>query len=71
MPRPLYTIAREIKFDWAKPYLDAMASLNELSDSYGADSARSIVAYFLANAQTWRGSKARELKAELRAMLQH
>ena len=52
--RPLYEIAREIRKDWgskvyfgAKPYLDAMASLNSINDNYGWDSAKSIVLYFL------------------------
>jgi hypothetical protein len=73
--RPLYEIAAEIKADWnnvnfgAVPYLDAMQSLNNVTDSYGMDSGRSIVAYFLSNASTWRGDKAREIKKELNAML--
>lgn len=74
-PRPLSTIAREIREDWAKPYfgavpyLDAMSSLNAISDKYGWDSADSIVRYFLSNATTWRGDVARRVKAELKAML--
>ena len=76
MPRPLCTIAREIEKDWAKPYfgaipyLNAMFTLNSIDAMFGADSAKSIVAYFLSNAQTWRGAKAREIKKELRAMLE-
>lgn len=76
MTRPLYEIAADIKSDWgertgyaAKPYLEAMADLNKITDVYGADRARDIVAYFLSNAVMWRGAKAREIKAELRAML--
>lgn len=67
----LYELAREIRRDWknvnyaARPYLDAMSSLNELSGSYGHDSGEGIVRYFLANATGWRGQKAREIKAEL------
>jgi len=53
----------------AVPYLDAMGTLQSVDDSYGADSARSIVAYFLANASTWRGPMAKQVKAELNAML--
>lgn len=74
-PRALSAIAREIKRDWAKPYfgavpyLDAMRSLVTMADEYGADSARSIVAYFLSNATSWRGETARRVKAELNAML--
>ena len=73
--RPLSTIAREVFNDWkkvnyaAKPYLEAMFSLNSIDDKYGMDDARSVVAYFLSNASTWRGPKAKEIKAELKAML--
>ena len=75
-PRPLRVIAKEIQDDWgtkvkysAKPYLDAMRSLEGTSDSYGCDSGESVVRYFLANAGTWRGETARRVKAELKAML--
>ena len=73
--RPLYEIAKEIKNDWknvyfgAKPYLDAMATLDKVSDNYEWDSGRSIVNYFLANASTWRGDTAKRIKAELKAMV--
>tara|TARA_R110000868_G_scaffold288698_2_gene548978 strand:- start:789 stop:998 length:210 start_codon:yes stop_codon:yes gene_type:complete len=53
----------------AVPYLDAMATLQGIDDSYGCDSARSIVNYFLANASTWRGPMAKMIKAELKAMV--
>ena len=76
MARSLNTIAREISKDWgaklsvhASPYLNAMYSLETMTDYYGADSARSIVAYFLSNATTWKGEKAREIKKELNSML--
>lgn len=73
--RPLHIIAREITADWRKPYfgavpyLDAMRTLNSIRGEYYNDSAQSIVAYFLANAGTWRGDNARRIKAELKAML--
>lgn len=73
--RPLYTIAREIRNDWrnvhfaAKPYLEAMASLNDVSDKYVYDSGASIVRYFLSNASSWRGDTAKRVKAELKAMV--
>lgn len=72
--RPLSQIASEVRKDWqkvyfgAKPYLDAMSSLNSINDSYGWDSAKSIVLYFLGNANTWKGEKAKAIKAELKAM---
>jgi hypothetical protein len=75
-PRSLATIAREIRTDWgsktnfaAKPYLDAMGQLNKITDQFYADSAESIVLYFLSNASTWRGEVAKRVKAELKAML--
>ena len=74
--RPLYEIAHDIRKDWgkkiyfgAKPYLDAMATLNYINDTYGWDSAESIVRYFLANASTWRGETAKAIKKELKAMV--
>lgn len=72
--RPLFVIAREIRENWrpvyfgAKPYLDAMACLNSISDTYICDSAKSIVLYFLANAQTWRGETAKRIKLELKSI---
>lgn len=72
--RPIYLIAQEIRRDWANPYfgavpyIKAMHSLNKISDDYGADSGKSIVLYFLANANTWRGEKARAIKKELKEM---
>lgn len=74
--RPLHIIAGEIKKDWgaklyfgARPYLEAMATLSNITDNYGADSAKSIVLYFLSNATTWRGEKARAIKAELNKLV--
>ncbi len=71
----LSDIATMVAFDWknvyfgAKPYLDAMGDLRDISDNYGCDSGRSIVAYFLGNATTWRGPVAREVKKELNRRL--
>lgn len=74
--RPLSEIAREIRKDWgakvnfaAKPYLEAMLSLDTIQDKYGYDDGDSIVRYFLVNANTWRGETAKRVKAELKAML--
>ena len=75
MSRPIHKIAREIRADWLKPYfgavpyLIAMETLTSASDNYGCDSARSVLAYFLSNAATWRGETARKVKLELKAML--
>lgn len=73
--RPLSEIAAEIRKDWknvnyaAKPYLDAMGTLNLITDRYILDPGKEIVLYFLSNATTWRGETARRIKAELNAML--
>jgi len=73
--RPLYEIANEIRKDWkqvnfgAKPYLDAMSSLNKPTDNYGMDSGKSIILYFLSNASTWKGDTAKRVKAELKAII--
>ena len=72
--RSISTIAREIRADWAKPYfgavpyLQAMHSLDSIDDDYYEDSGKSVVLYFLANASTWRGEKARAIKAELKKL---
>jgi hypothetical protein len=64
-------IAAIISQDWkkvyfgARPYLSAMFSLESVQDNYGMDSGRSIVTYFLCNAQQWKGEVAREVKKEL------
>ncbi len=74
MARPIYEIAREIEGAWAKvnyaarPYLDAMKECADINGMYYADTAKSVVLYFLANAGTWRGEDARRIKAELKGM---
>jgi hypothetical protein len=69
-------IAVRILADWrtqgkgvnfaAVPYLDAMLTMEDISDSYGLDDGKGIVTYFLSNASSYRGETARELKAELK-----
>ena len=72
--RSIQTIAYDIKAHWtnvnihAKPYLDAMTHLNFPEDTFGADSAKDIVLYFLSNASTFRGEHAQRIKAELKKM---
>jgi hypothetical protein len=74
MTRPLSTIARDIALNWAnvnyaaKPYLEAMAYLNSIDDMYYADTAKSIVLYFLSNARAFTGDDARRIKSELKEM---
>lgn len=72
MVRPLYQIAAEVRKTWPKvnfgavPYLDAMATLDKITDNYYLDSGESVVLYFLANAGTWRGEDAKRIKRELK-----
>ena len=71
----IHEIAYEISKDWkkvaysAKPYLEAMYSLENINDKYGLDSGKSIVAYFLSNASTWKGEVAKAIKKELNLRL--
>ncbi len=73
--RPLYVIAYDIRRNWPRPhfaaipYIFALRHLNTISDNYGADTALSCIAYFLANASTWRGPEARRIKSELKDIL--
>ena len=70
--RTLSAIAQDIRANWPKPYfgavpyIQALASLGSIRDSYGHDDGRSMVLYFLANAGTWRGPDAKRIKAELK-----
>lgn len=72
--RFLWEIAEEIKSDWTKPYfgavpyIDALSTLNWANDSYGCESARTQIIYFLSNASTWRGEVAQRVKKELKAL---
>lgn len=53
----------------AKPYIMAMRTLHSITDNYGLDDGRSIVAYALSNLSGWRGDTAKAVKAELRRRL--
>jgi hypothetical protein len=73
--RTLSAIAQEIQADWgakvnfaAKPYLAAMMELNTPYDTYGYECGKSLALYFLANASTYRGEKAKALKKELKTL---
>ena len=79
--RPLCIIAQEIQKEikegrwaaqsrfYAMPYLKAMLQFSDISENYGADSAKSVVLYFLSNAGTWRGEAAKRIKAELKELV--
>jgi len=73
--KPLSYTAQIIRSNWvnpspyALPYLEALEQLNSIDDNYYADTAESVVIYFLANAQTWRGDTARLVKAHLKSLV--
>jgi hypothetical protein len=75
-PRLIRVIAQEIRRDWAKPdpyalpYLNAMFHLSYITESFGIDSASTIILYFLANAHAWRSEVSRRIKAELKSLAQ-
>ena len=68
-------IAGEVRKTWtnvsfyARPYLDAMDRLDNVEDYFYCDSGRSVVLYFLSNAQSWRGPDAKRIKGELKGLL--
>ena len=69
---PIFVLARIARRDWknissyARPYLDAMHELNNITDKYILDDGVSVVLYFLSNAAGWRGPFAKLIKAELK-----
>ena len=75
--RTFQQIAKDIKSTWlnvyfgAVPYLEALLTLDTTDPEalYGVETAGDITRYFLANAQTFRGADAKQLKAELKSML--
>lgn len=76
--RKLSEIAQEIKQDYESqgkepyfgmvPYLNAMLAIHSSDPNarYLYEDASTIVAYFLANARTWKGETARRIKQELK-----
>jgi len=63
-------LGRLISRDWQNPFYGAVPyikALKELVDGkYYLDDEKTIILYFLSNANTWRGPIAREVKKELR-----
>ena len=68
-------IAHAIAKDWqnvspyAKDYLNAMKEITDIEGNYYADTAKSVILYFLANAGSYRGENARAYKALLKEMV--
>jgi hypothetical protein len=71
----LSAIARFVHKDWPRPYfgcvpyMEAMLSLERVTDTFGADTGQYVVRGFLSNCATYRGASARVVKAELNARL--
>lgn len=77
--RPLYQFAGTIKRNWdnidakAKIYVEKMFSLNQVEpDKEGKsyDPARVVISGFLQNSRTWRGELARQVKRELKEIIE-
>lgn len=78
-PRPIKDIVADIFTEWgakvqtvgyaAKPYLDALATVETAEEMYGADKAEHLLRYLLSNLTQFKGQRARELKEELRSHL--
>ena len=73
-------IAEIIRKDWitksptgvnyaAKPYLDAMRSIDNINDPYIVETGRDMVMYFLSNASSWRGEVAKAIKLHLNNLI--
>lgn len=75
--RTFQQIAIDIESIWlnvyfgAVPYLEALLKLDTTNPSalYGIETAGDIARYFLANAQTFRGTHAKKLKEELKTLI--
>lgn len=73
--RALHEIAKDINDSWKKryyvaiPYIDAMSNLSSPNDMYGLSNGRQMIFGFLRNASSFQGEKARQIKAELKNMI--
>jgi len=56
-------------FVYCRDYLEAMTTLQSINDSYGMDTGKLIVAYFLNNVRQWKGETAKAIKKELNKRL--
>lgn len=53
----------------AQPWLNTLAHLDTVDQTYYSISGAEIVRHFLSNASSWRGETARRIKAELGGLL--
>lgn len=74
-PRPLREIADDILNTWARPsyaarpYIEAMRTMDRITDLYFTETGEEQVRRFLVNSPYWRGEHARRIKFELRSLL--
>jgi hypothetical protein len=72
--KPLNELANLIKIEctgktwyaYAKPYVEAMATLDNAKQNYYEDSGVSVCLYALSNLSSWRGETARTVKAQIK-----
>lgn len=70
--KKIWEIAETVQRDWknlspyAAPYVSAMHEMETIDENYYCDSGKSIILYFLSNAQSWRGETAKAIKQELK-----
>jgi len=73
--RPLSEIANDVKTSWkgitphAEEYRKLLSQANKVTDKVGGRSYSFVVERLLYHSVTWRGKKAREIKAELQLLL--
>lgn len=78
-PRTIKAIVSDVITTWgdklptvgyaAKPYLEALTTVETTEEYYGDDKAEHLLRYALSNMAQFKGQRARELKEELRAHL--
>lgn len=73
--RPLRDIAVEIRRAWtaitpaARPWVNAMAAVDTVTDTWGKDTGKDIIENFLKNCKGFEGEDAARLKNDLEAHL--
>ena len=57
------------KYWSAVPYIEALSTIRNKEDRYGYDNGAYLINYLLGNLTTYRGEKAKELKALLKEIV--
>ncbi len=53
----------------ARPYLEAMMSLESAKDVHGSEDGKSILSYFLLNSKQWQGEVAKKVKSYFKTII--